>query len=263
MVVPSSRLRRALRCNRFDDTGVRVKTHRGSHLCPSRLPLGTALLFLACAPSPPASAREPKASSAPVRDFIEPVCEADGLMSRDAALALLERSLARWRQLRDGWAGRYGYLRSYSFGSDHYQHTFFEVEQGAVVERRCRDYPNGQSEYHLYYEGPRDIGEHDECHAPLSIESLHEECRAIIEHAPGAVRFAAHPDGLLGICGLPESCCQPDSATCVSVRAAYRLGEAPCFDHALLRPQGWTFSGAGTVPSRACHCRDSMLACDD
>jgi hypothetical protein len=214
------------------------------------------------APPARATGQAAAAPATPDPDFVEPLCPAPTLVSREEALASLDRSAALWHDIVQKWGDSYGYLRSAHLEGHRYHHTYQQVQDGAVVERRCMD-PTRNAD-HAYYEPKAKLGTHDECHDVLTVEALHDECRALITQAPSRVHFASGLDGLLGVCALPGSCCTPESATCLTLRAVFPFGQAPCVVGNRLESTGSRWRLASDRPfTRDCYCQGGLVACDD
>jgi hypothetical protein len=198
------------------------------------------------------------------RDFIEPLAPDRGLVSKQVALALLSRSSRRWHGLIAGWPRGYGYLRSHRLeGEQHYRHTYVDVAAGRVVQRFGLEvfrYGNDRA----FRKVGGQIGEHDAFDPALTIEQIHERCRALIAMAPGQIRVMTRADGLLAACALPVSACEPDSDACLSVHAVFALGERPCVAAAELTPHksSWPLAPED-VFHRRCFCENGMVGCED
>jgi hypothetical protein len=234
---------------------------------------GLLIAAISCAPAAPTPrASKPSAERAAGdaafvgRDFIEPLAPDRGLVSKQVALALLRRSSRRWHDLMAGWPRGYGYLRSHRFDGDRYRHTYVDVVAGRVVSRfglEVARYGNDTG----FREVGGQIGEHDDFHPALTIEQIHDRCRALIAIAPGKIRLMTRADGLLAACALPESACEVDSDACLTVHAVFALGERPCVAGAELSPDRsrWPLI-LGPNPDvfgRHCSCENGMVGCED
>jgi hypothetical protein len=238
---------------------------------------GSLIAAVACAPAAPtprasAPSAEPAADAkgggraVAERDFIEPLAAERGLVSKQVALALLRRSSRRWHELMAGWPRGYGYLRSHRLKGERYRHTYVDVAAGRVVSRFGLDvsrYANDRA----FREVGEQIGEHDDFDPALTIEQIHERCRALIAIAPGQMRLMTRADGLLAACALPGSRCEIESDACFTLHAVFAVGERPCVAGAELRPHGsrWplTLGPNPDVFGRHCFCENGMVGCED